>query len=248
LHLPTLKKEWIRHPSIIELHTALRTLSKQHVIPTVSGLSETWESIATDSNYELPGYTYFGKPITRNPGATRDHGGTGAWVINSMYNQSSTIEPEKQHKDILWIQIIDAENITYIAVIYSRPEDASNHEKIMATLKHNYNELSKLGRVVMMGDLNTRITQTTRKVNSQYGVYENQLLNMMNITGLRPLVANKYAIDRDEHWTFVGRNGGRSINDYILVQPSAFQRAGYKVHQGVNLQSQHRLMTATLPY
>ena len=101
---------------------------------------------------------------------------------------------------------------------------------------------------MITGDLNSRITQTTRGVASKYGPYENLLLDMMSVTGLRPLTASKAIIDKNEHWTFLNREGGRSINDYILVEPAAVAGATYTVHQGINLQSCHRLITGTLPH
>jgi hypothetical protein len=236
--------------SLLELQIALQELKAKDLIdfPTLIGVAETWESLTSQKVYKLHGYTYIGKPIARNRNAKRDHGGTGAWIINSMFSQCSVVEAKKQHKDILWIQLIDKTHTTYIAVVYSHPDDPLNHTKIMATLKNNFEELSRTGRVVIMGDFNTRITRTTRKVESRYGDYENKLLAMMHSTGMRPLVANKEALNRNEHWTFVGRNGGRSVNDYILVQPAAMDSSTYRVHQKHNLRSQHRLMTASLPY
>ena len=235
--------------SLLELHAALKELKERYkFVPTLILLAETWESMNAHKEYGLQGYTYIGKPIARNPGTTRDHGGTGVWVRNSIFSQCSTVETEKQHKDIMWLQMVDKQNTTYVAVVYSRPNDVVNHTKIMTTLEHNYAELSKTGRVVKTGDINTRITRTTRRIDSHYGKYEHRLLTMMTKTGLRPLVANNATIRRDEHWTFVGRNGGRSINDYIFVEPSVLMKTTYMVHQSMNLQSQHRLMTATLPY
>ena len=235
--------------SLLELSEALIELKdKYKFVPLLILLAETWENKDANMKYELAGYTYVGKPITRSPGATRDHGGTGAWIQDSIFPQCSTVETEKQHKDILWIQMVDRQNTTYVAVVYSRPKDDLNHGKIMTTLEHNYAELSKIGRVVITGDINARITKTTRNVTRHYGPYENRLMTMLTSTGLRPLVANTKTIRMDEHWTFVGRCGGRSINDYILVEPPALEKTTYVVHQGINLQSQHRLMTAALPY
>ena len=57
----------------------------------------------------------------------------------------------------------------------------------------------------------SRITQTTRGVESKYGPYENLLLDMMSATGLRPLTASKTIIEKDEHWTFyIEKEDGRS--------------------------------------
>jgi hypothetical protein len=234
--------------SLLELDIALQELKTKHITPTFIGVAETWESLTAHKIYKLHGYTYIGKPIARNRTATRDHGGTGAWILNSMFSQCSVVETKKQHKDILWIQMVDKYNTTYIAVVYSHPDDPLNHTQIMSTLKINYEELSVTGRVVMMGDLNTHITRTTHGVDSRYGEYENKLLAMMDSTGMSPLTANDEALKRNEHWTYLGRNGGRSVNDYILVQPSAVGSSTYGVHHKHNLRSQHRLMTASLPY
>ena len=194
--------------SLLELHVALRELeAKQNFVPQLILLTETWENIDEQKEHELLGYTYVGKPVERVPGATRDHGGTGVWILNSIFSQCSTVETNKQHKDILWIQMMDRHNTIYVAVVYSRPKDISNHIKIMETLEHNHGELSKTGRVVITGDFNTRISITTRRVTRAYGPYENRLLNMMTTTGLRPVVANEESIRKDEHWTFVGIAG-----------------------------------------
>ena len=65
--------------SLLELDTAPQNLKASHrMTPILIGLAETWESISAHKAYKLPGYTYRGKPIKRNPAATRDHGGTGA--------------------------------------------------------------------------------------------------------------------------------------------------------------------------
>ena len=235
--------------SLLELCIALEELKRTiKFVPQLVLLAETWESMVAQKKYVLPGYTYVGKPIERNPKATRDHGGTGVWILDSIYSQCSMVEPARQHKDILWIQMVDGKNTTYVAVVYSRPDDVLNHTDIMVTLEHNHAELSKVGRVVIVGDINTRITRTTRRVDRHYGPYEKRLVDMLSTTCLRPMVASTESIRKDEHWTFVGRCGGRSINDYVFIEPSALRGSTYAVHQNMNLQSQHRLITVALPY
>ncbi len=195
--------------SLLELDTAPQNLKASHrMTPILIGLAETWESISAHKAYKLPGYTYIGKPIKRNPGATRDHGGTGAWILDSIFDQCSVVDTKKQHQDVMWLQMVDKHSTTYIAVVYSRPPDkktgsTANQAAIMSTLEHNHAELSRNGRVVIMGDFNARITRTTRKTESKYGVYENRLLDMMDRTGLRPLVATTETMMRNEHWTCV---------------------------------------------
>jgi hypothetical protein len=74
--------------SLIELHTSLKKFkTKNGFKPTIIGVTETWEEIEASMDYSLEGYTYIGKPIERNPGATRGHGGTGAWILSTIYNQ-----------------------------------------------------------------------------------------------------------------------------------------------------------------
>lgn len=71
--------------SLLELHIALEELKIKHkFVPQLVLLSETWENKDAQKHYELPNYTYIGKPITRNPGSTRDHGGTGVWIPPHM--------------------------------------------------------------------------------------------------------------------------------------------------------------------
>ena len=234
--------------SLLELHCALQQFKKTGFVPTVIPVTETWEIPEAHATYELPGYRYIGKPIEQPPLATRGVGGTGIWIKEEFFPQCSVVPVKRNHKDIMWIQLIDSTSTTYVAVVYSHPKDIPNHKAIMAALQHNYTELSPAGRIVITGDLNSRITQTTRGVASKYGPYENLLLDMMSATGLRPLTASKAIIDKNEHWTFLNREGGRSINDYILVEPAAVAGATYTVHQGINLQSCHRLITATLPH
>jgi hypothetical protein len=150
------------------------------------------------------------------------------------------------HTDILWLQLVDSKITKYVAVVYSKPDDTVGHKKIMAALRLNYAELSPAGNVVIMGDFNAKITRITAGTVSNYGPYENSLMDLLSATGLAPLTASRRAVKRNEHWTYLGRNGGRSVNDYILVEEGLSQGAIYMVHQHINLQSGHRLMTATL--
>ena len=249
LHLALANIEKMDDASLVELQMALHTMdAKNGFRPALIGLTETWEGILSNTDYSLEGYSYIGKPIERAPSATRNHGGTAFWVADSMVGQCSKISPTRTHDDVLWIQIMGNTHTTYVAVVYSRPKDDTNHSKIMTTLAHNYAELSAKGRVVIMGDLNSKITTISRKVKTTYGKYETALMTLLNTTNLTPLTASSSIINKGEHWTFLGRNGGKSIPDYFLVDETIKAAATYAVHHDINLQSQHRLMTATLPY
>ena len=160
-----------------------------------------------------------------------------------MSNQCSRVTPKVTHSDILWIQIVSRTQTTCVAVVYSRPKDLANHKLIMSTLEKNKEQYSASGKVVIIGDLNSR-TEESRK----HGPYERALVSMIKSTGMPPLHASKTVIDLDEHWTFAGRAGGRSINDYILIDHQDSQNSTYAVHPEVNLQGQHRLLAFTLPY
>ena len=228
----------------MELQIAIVNMdNKSNYRPDIIGLTETWENAHEKADYLLEGYSYIGNPIERRAGTNRDTGGTGIWIADSMANQCSRVTPETPHPDILWIQIVSRTQTTHVAVVYSRPKDLVNHKLILNTLEKNKTQYSASGKVVIIGDLNSRISE-----NRKHGPYERALESMLKNTGMGPLLASGPVIARDEHWTFVGRMGGRSINDYILIDHQDRQSCTYAVHAEVNLQGQHRLLTCTLPY
>ena len=121
--------------SLIELQYALTTMNnKNGFSPSLILLTETWECKLSRTEPQLKGYRYIGKPIDRLPQATRAHGGTGVWVKTTIANQCSVINPTKSNQNILWIQMIDENNTTYVAVVYSRPGQPKEHQEIMKTL------------------------------------------------------------------------------------------------------------------
>jgi hypothetical protein len=230
--------------SLTELQVAIENMNnKSNYKPDIIGLTETWENTHEKVDYLLKGYSYIGKPRERRANTNRDTGGTCLWVIDDMANQCSKVTPKVNHPDILWIQIVTRTQTTYVAVVYSRPKDLVNHKLILTTLEKNNEQYSTSGKVVIIGDLNSRIAEVGKN-----GPYERELVSMLKNTGMAPLVASKAVISRDEQWTFVGRMGGRSINDYILINHQDRHGCTYAVHPGVNLQGQHRLLTCTLPY
>ena len=125
--------------SLLELHCALQQFKKTGFVPTVIPVTETWEIPEAHTTYELPGYRYIGKPIEQSPLATRGVGGTGIWIKEEFFPQCSVVPVKRNHKDIMWIQLIDSTSTTYVAVVYSHPKDIPNHKAIMAALQHQSN-------------------------------------------------------------------------------------------------------------
>jgi hypothetical protein len=188
-------------------------------------------------------YTWIGKPIQKNAGATRTHGGTGAWVRNKLLNRVSRMQVNHQHKDILWLKVIGNRQVMYIAVVYSNPKNINNHKLILKTMRNNEEELAKSGTVVVVGDFNSRLNEMTGDRNKHPSNYDRAMRAFLAESKL-VAATNETQIKQGEHWTFVGRSAGRSVNDYLLAPKGL--TLNYRVHQDVNFGSQHRMITASL--
>ena len=234
--------------SLMELQVAIQNMSnKSSFKPDIIALTETWEDKLEKIDHLLEGYSFISNPIERRKGATRGTGGTGFWVADAIANQCSKVTPEVTHPDILWTQFVSGKHTTYVAVIYSRPKDLTNHQLLMMTLEKNREQYAAAGKVVIMGDFNSRIAYELEEPR-KHGPYERAMVGMLKVTGMEPLKASKAVVNRNGHWTFVGRAAGRSIIDYILVDNQDRGQCTYAVHPEINLQGQHRLLSCTLPY
>jgi hypothetical protein len=221
----------------------LRETDRLENMPDIIAATETWEDIEATGPKSMEGYTWIGNPIEKNPGATRNHGGTGAWVRNKVLNRVSKLNAKHHHKDIMWLKVIGNRRVMYIAVIYSNPRNIDNHKLILETMRKNEEHLEKTGAVVAVGDFNSRLNEITGDKNKHPSNYDRAMRSFLNKSNLEA-ATNEGQIREEKHWTFIGRQGGRSVNDYLLAPTGTVRN--YKVHQDVNFGSQHRLITASL--
>ena len=109
----------------------------------------------------------------------------GFWIRDDMIHKCTLIEPKATHADIAWLQVISRNGPAYVAITYSRPstsdrDHTDNHIAITTSLKKAVVELSKTGQVIVLGDLNSRLSELTGdRKNLTHGAYEKHTLNLM---------------------------------------------------------------------
>jgi len=223
----------------------------KHKRPRIIGVTETKENHDIPNAFKMKGYQYVGKPIEKNPQAPGPHGGAGAWICNTLYDRTTKTILKNQHKDILWITIEGGGEPLHCAIVYSKPNEISNHKQIMETLTKNYEELQHTGQIIIMGDMNAHITHKTQKQsNNGQTQYDRALSQLLEATTMQPMKeTNESRINENKHWTYHGFNGTKSVNDYVLTQSDQTNKQNYyRAHHDVSMGSTHRLITAKIHF
>ena len=233
----------------LDRHTALlqntvRVLP-HHETPDIIGITETWHHPHITDHPPLRGYSWIGKPRTTNKNGCTGHGGIGFFIKDNLRTKVTEINTVNQHPDILWIQILSQTKTIYMAIVYSSPNNNTNHEEILKCLKRDVTILEKTGIPVIMGDMNAHLPMITGdKLDRPTTTRDTALKKFLTHAKYTPLT-NKNQISSGDHFTYHGTTG-RSIPDYVLAPESTAHVRDYKTHQHHDVGSDHRLCTGRL--
>ena len=185
-------------------------------------------------------YTWFGKP--RGDG----RGGVGFWVHDSILTRISITTPKVQHNSILWIKFVGDKSLLHMSIVYSAPNKPAAHIKLMKALDANVEQLGQTGAICGMGDFNTKLIHITEGIKTTYSKdsYEHITWSFIKKHRLHVPASSRDVIERKEHFTY-NCDLGQSTPDYFMTC-SRIRSSNYMVHQGLNLGSDHRLMTLDL--
>jgi hypothetical protein len=150
--------------------------------------------------------------------------------------------PRLPHPDILWIQIITASETYYISVVYSRPNDFSNHILILSTLESNFEEFKRVGTVITMGDFNSgRLDQTN--------TYKKKLLSFLahqRLTSVTQPSLTDSSATHIEPPSFLSQQGASHPDHIIIPQSHSHLIQAIKTHTGIMIGSDHCLLSISL--
>ena len=135
----------------------------------------------------------------------------------------------------MWLQIITNDEPLYLAIVYAPPNKNALLQKVLSSIESTYACLSKLGKVLLMGDFNCRIGKLTRD-SCIARPRADHLLNFLDTIKFKPL-KNK----QDHHWTCYTFNG-QSVNDLFLLNKKELTNCTeFKVFKNHSFGSDHRL-------
>jgi retrotransposon-encoded endonuclease len=177
-------------------------------------------------------FTWFGRE-RRDQKSISGDGGVGFLVRNSL----GTFKVSKVSKDwdSIWIQVQIGVEVLFFAAVYLSPVDSTrviDSASFIQELEEDICKFKKLGKVIVMGDLNSRIGQASSRVflNDVSFTFEResedkvrrlsreakrrakQILEMFNANGM--IILN--GIDGGGENTFVGPRGNSMI-DFIVI-------------------------------
>jgi hypothetical protein len=243
LHLSLLNIRGQRNKCLELQHTInqLPHYQKPHVL----AITETWEDENKDI-FKMKGYTWaMGKPGShpnQNVTSGRLSGGLGLWIKDSIYGRWTLLKTTTENDNIAWFKYVGHTETLNLGIIYSRPNDITNHNVALQNLTDMIEEVSSDGPLVIMGDFNSHTKLSNGKGHPlrPSHVYDQTFTSFLGKNGLSQ-TTNQNQINSQTHWTF-NSPSGKSVNDHILTK-SPQRVTGYSVHQKHNVGSDHRLIT-----
>ena len=193
-----------------------------------------------DTRHRLCEKTYgkhvlFAQDLEYNP---HDHTGTAALVSPSLAPHTSILT-DISNPSILWLQISTLGKQLFVAICYCNPTDNDLLTRTLENILVNYELLSKIGHVCIMGDLNGRLGSITgdSTTNTRGGMIA-EAIKKGGLQIIKSTQTNKWAFCHPG-------NRGKSIPD-IVIAPK-IQKAKishYMVHQNITMGSDgHKLIT-----
>ena len=236
-----LNSDGLRH-KLLELSHILASskLANKIAIPDILAITESHQNDADD--FKIKGYKWIGKPSTKTSSSVGGSAGVGFWVKNKIEHACMIASDAlKQHKDILWIQLITLEGVYFFASVCSNPGTANleNHIDILETLKLNIAYLKKLGTIVIAGDLNADL----RRHNEENKGHTHELKKFLRTTKFRTLVPME--ISSNAGHSFKAPQGA-SNPDHILVHKNfADSIEHFQIHQDITIGSDHCMLSTS---
>ena len=197
----------------------------------IMGISETGEGIADiDLGDKLE---WFG--INKNP-PNHKFSGVGAIVRKEVASVTSIVQEISNH-NIIWLQILTNKGAIYIAIAYCSPNNIDELTYVIDNVNCNYEKLSKVGKVLVMGDFNGRLGNITG--DSTSNTRGKKIIKLCKDTGLEVVQSNQ-----SPKWTFYHFNKGESVIDLVMINRRDKHSVSHLfVHSNIHFGSDHRLIT-----
>jgi hypothetical protein len=200
----------------------------------ILGIGETWDDGTISSNSS---YKWFNR---NSPPPGHKHQGVGAFVRNGLACFTSVLDDISDHR-VMWLQILTKNEALYVAVVYCSPNNISDLEEVLLNIEKNQNDLSKCGKVLVMGDLNGRMGGITGdSLTNERG---KMIIKLSKQSGLR-IIKSPQPIK----WTFYHKYRGQSVIDIIMLnEGKGHSVSHYQAHGSgssiIGFGSDHRLVT-----
>ena len=243
----------------------------------IIALTETHAS--PDMHIDIPGFVSY--QINRPKHAkARKHSG-GIAVLVKQYIRSAITFLQSESKDIVWVKIaadkLGLSNNLYLGVVYISPKNSCYNscmkETVYDTLEKEVSEYQKCGKVMLVGDFNSRTadkpdyicndddvftpindvysadTPMRPRINTDQKLcdYGNQLLNLCKGNGLRIVNGRKIGDSLGKPTCF--KWNGFSVVDYAIVDVDMFSLIlSFKVLDILETWSDHCPISLTVNY
>ena len=133
----------------------------------------------------IPGYTW----ETRNR-INKQGGGVAIITKQNLNNHTNRVtEIEDQNQEILWIELKQAKQTTYIGTYYGLQEHAPSEEveREMSQIRTQINVLKRKGRIILAGDFNAKLEINTDKYQQKESRNGKILKDLISDTNLIPI-------------------------------------------------------------
>jgi hypothetical protein len=136
---------------LTQLKTALLTDLMRRLCLDIMGVTETWEGRCQPDH--VPGYTFVGRPRRGGQG-----GGVGFYISQALA-PLTTLHTSPSLPEALWLEVAGARP-AFVGLVYLPPASVASAQAAdatMAALQTDIAAFQSRGRVVVMGDFNSRI-------------------------------------------------------------------------------------------
>lgn len=199
-------------------------------------------------------------------------GGIG-FLVNKRVGRIEEVRVSKKN-EILWIKVTSKEDL-FLAVVYMTPEGStrdSDSQQLLLELEKDILEFSKLGRVIVMGDFNTRIGNVEssilkndvrysfprRNQDHKFGsqIRERGIRFVESMNACNMVILN--GLETEAECTCINITKGQSVVDYIIIQDKLIlkeevkKRSRYRTNtmkvwtEEITRVSDHRLVTCEI--
>ena len=171
------------------------------------------ETKITSHTPNIPGYSW-----ETNNRRNKQGGGVAIVISDTIKNKTNRIvDIEDQDQEIIWIEIKQGNNKTYIGTYYGPQENVPSEivEREMSQIRTQIHKLKTQGRVILTGDFNAKINITQENCNQQTSRNGKHLEKLITDTEMIPITLKTAR----GIWTRQNRQKPeeKSVIDYILT-------------------------------
>jgi len=127
----------------------------------IFGITESWTN--SESNIALPGFKEFHEPASKKKGKKGRRSGGIILYIKRSLSKSNAIIKVHSNANFIWLKInknlCGTSHDIYICCLYIKPRNrviCPENDILFEQLAHHINRYSQLGKIILMGDFNSR--------------------------------------------------------------------------------------------